>query len=405
MKKAGKIILLIFLILLLIVVTAPILLGLTGSVSKPGGGSTRKQISRLIARNFRTEVPDIPQDEKGYYYEQLDKTGQKAYLALYQGVTADETEIEVPGSRLSKIEKAWNALMNDHPEFFWLTGGIETTTHEPPVGRNYSVVEPEWTCSQEEALKRRQEVESIRAQYLEKYGGSGSEYDKIKTAYDYIVDTTEYDKNAPDNQNLYSVMVNGKSVCAGYSKTFQYLMKSQGILCLYVTGTDETNKDPHAWNIVQCGGKYYHVDVTWGDPLYADTKTSLPEDMRIINYDYLCCTDKEIAQTHTTDDDFELPVCNADDLNYYKNAGCYYDSYDPDVCRRVIYRDIDDRKDVTIFKFANRELYNKAHDDLTGRLFKDGANRILANTGMSRVYTYYQDEKEMNKIVLYWQYQ
>lgn len=404
MNRAVKAIAIILVVILLFVVAVPVILSLTGISVKRADGA-RKQISRMLARNFHADIKDIPKEEKGYYYEQLIASEQSIYHALYSGVTEDETQIEVPGSSLKTTEKVWNCLMSDHPEFFWLTGGIETTTHEPPVGRDYSVVEPEWTCTKQEAVKRRQEVENVVAQYLEKYGSSGSDYDRIKAAYDYIVDTTAYDKSASDNQNLYSVLVSGRSVCAGYSKAFQYLLKRQGIPCIYVTGTDDKSKEGHAWNIVSCNGHYYHVDVTWGDPLYVDGNDALPENRRLIGYDYMCCTDREILQTHTIDKGMAVPVCDYDDLNYYKMNGLLYESYDRDQCRHIIFEDVDAGKEATVFKFADSQVYEEAHDELIDTLFKEGANRILTTWGLRQVYTYYQDEKDQNKIILYWQYQ
>lgn len=37
-----------------------------------------------------------------------------------------------------------------------------------------------------------------------------------------------------------------------------------GISCLVVSS------DPisHAWNLIEIGGQYYHVDVTWDDPTW-----------------------------------------------------------------------------------------------------------------------------------------
>ena len=100
-----------------------------------------------------------------------------------------------------------------------------------------------------------------------------------------------------------------------------------------------------------------------------------------------------------------VPVCDHDDLNYYRMNGLYYESYDRDQCRHIIFEDVDAGREATVFKFASREIYKEAHDDLINTLFKEGANRILTTWGLQQVYTYYQDEKDQNKIILYWQYQ
>lgn len=93
-------------------------------------------------------------------------------------------------------------------------------------------------------------------------------------------------KDAPENQTLYSGLVNGQTVCAGYARTFQYLMNRLDIPVIYVTGTTDTG-EAHGWNIVKCGDNYYNVDVTWGDPVFAEGESgeyNLPDDL--IYYDF-----------------------------------------------------------------------------------------------------------------------
>ena len=405
-RHRGLKILLVCLIIALILTAASAILLVFAGV-KPDGDlkSIKQQAGRVIERNFGTGVKEIPDAEKGYFYSRLDGTGRQIYHAIYQGIAADRTEIEVPGNDLKLIEEVWQYIMADHPEFFWLTGGVKTVCEKPPLGQSYSMVSPEWTCSASEVDKRRAEVEKAVSGYLEKQDKNAGEYDRIKAAYDYIIDTTDYDDDDPDDQNIYSVFARKRSVCAGYSKAFQYLLKRQGISCLYVSGINEKKKEAHAWNIVQCGGRYYQVDVTWGDPVYSNAEDQLPKEKRIKSYDYLCCTDAEIKKTHTIDETLPVPACEYDDLNYYRNSGQYYDSYNRDQCRQVIYDDVDHQRSVSIFKFADHDLYDQAHKELCGNLLQEGARRILANKGMNRVYNYYQEEPDLNKVVIYWQYQ
>ena len=65
---------------------------------------------------------------------------------------------------------------------------------------------------------------------------NASDYEKILYDYEYIVNQVDYDDAAEDNQNICSVFIGKKSVCAGYSKAMQYLMEKQGLFCTYVTG-------------------------------------------------------------------------------------------------------------------------------------------------------------------------
>lgn len=67
-----------------------------------------------------------------------------------------------------------------------------------------------------------------------------------------------------------------------------------------------------------------------GDPLYQeqeDTEQTGKEVDRI-NYDYLCCDDESIRKEHTIGSFAEYPVCDSDDLNYFRLNNMYYESYD-----------------------------------------------------------------------------
>ena len=58
-------------------------------------------------------------------------------------------------------------------------------------------------------------------------------------------------------------VVEGYSICAGYSAAMEYLCKRANLYCRTVSGL--INDEGHAWNLVNIPEGTYHVDVTWAD--------------------------------------------------------------------------------------------------------------------------------------------
>ncbi len=63
---------------------------------------------------------------------------------------------------------------------------------------------------------------------------------------------------------MYSALYDQKSVCDGYAEAYVYLLRRVGIES-FVCRSKQLN---HAWNIVKVENKWYHVDVTWDDPVW-----------------------------------------------------------------------------------------------------------------------------------------
>jgi len=104
--------------------------------------------------------------------------------------------------------------------------------------------------------------------------------------HDYLVYNAQYDYDNLVNDTLpdlsyqsAGVIVNGIGVCQSYAYAYMYLMNLEGFEC-YVTSSDSMN---HAWNIVNVGGNYYHVDVTWDDPV--------PDEPSMVFHDYFLKSD------------------------------------------------------------------------------------------------------------------
>lgn len=83
-------------------------------------------------------------------------------------------------------------------------------------------------------------------------------FEQEKKAHDIVCANIEYVEGEFD-QSAYSAIIEGESVCAGYTKMFSILMNGAGIGTVAVTGSN------HAWNKVNLDGTWYNVDTTWDD--------------------------------------------------------------------------------------------------------------------------------------------
>lgn len=85
-----------------------------------------------------------------------------------------------------------------------------------------------------------------------------SQYDKEKAAHDIVCDQVIY-KDGTYSQSAYSAVIEGKTVCAGYTKLYSILTNAAGLETVSVTSAT------HGWNRTKLGDRWYNVDTTWDD--------------------------------------------------------------------------------------------------------------------------------------------
>lgn len=121
------------------------------------------------------------------------------------------------------------------------------------------------------------------------------DYDKEKKAYDIVCKNVVYKMGVYD-QSAYGAVMEGESVCAGYTKMFGMMMNASGIDTIGITGSG------HAWNKVFLYGKWYNVDSTWDDL------------GNISGYNYFNKSDAQIGSGHVPFSIYEglLPVADED---------------------------------------------------------------------------------------------
>ncbi|MBO4981499.1 MAG: hypothetical protein J6C84_06345 [Lachnospiraceae bacterium] len=226
------------------------------------------------------------------YYAMLEPAMQKLYKQIYANALAGTYSFApVVKVNVSQLKNVFEAVYNDHPELFWLETGysckhlkdgqcVEITMRYYTITNDLKTAKAEFEGRAYTIVKGASELES--------------DFEKERYVHNALLSLAEYDKNADMNQSAYSALVNGRSVCAGYARAFQYLMQQLGIPCYYCTGY---SGEEHAWNIVRLSDGYYNVDVTWDDTVPA-------------TYDYFNRSDKEFGKTHVRKGlSVYLPAC------------------------------------------------------------------------------------------------
>lgn len=260
-----------------------------------------------------------------YGYTRLSDEEKSLYRDMYVIVMGYKQKVRMNTTNADEIDKVFQVMMNDHPEIYYVEGYTidKYMIMDKTVSLKFTGA---YSKQEDELLKCQQMIDKYTDTCLRRMPETKDEYEKVKYVYDYIVSHTNYNLDAKDNQSIISVCAYGQSVCQGYSKTMQYILNKLGIPCILVTGVDDTGEG-HSWNIAYVDGKWYGIDVTWGDASY---RTNVPEALPGINYDYLCIDDETMNKTHKRTEYIDYPVCDSLDDFYYVKEGTYFTKFDSD---------------------------------------------------------------------------
>jgi len=328
-------------------------------------------------------------DHYMYVYNELPDAGKELYDILYDATVNFKDRVNVPTRDMEVIDRIFNCMMLDHPEIFYVTGYrcIRYTQGDTVKQLAFS---PSYCYTESQVTEIKPLLESKADSIVGLISPDSSDYDKIKFAYNYIVLNTEYDLNSSDNQNIISVLLNGRSVCQGYAKTMQLLLNKMNVPCCLVTGSVSTG-ERHAWNVIKADGEWYYADVTWGDASYQTSSDADNAFVSDVNYDYLLVTSPEINMTHIADNYIDYPAASAIMDNYYVKEGMYLTAYDPNLIGRIFdYQRSIGSKSVTL-KCSDINVYNQVYSELIDN------QKIFDYIGTGRVN--YRTDDTMNKFV------
>ena len=312
----------------------------------------------------QAQLEQIKSEQEGKYaYSVMDEKLHTLYAELVVIIDKEAEGVRVSTTDSDELQYVFQCVFNDHPEFYWIEG-YSYIKHEMGGETIYLTFSGKYTYTKEERSVYDVDISMYVGRCSAGIGQSSSDYEKVKHVYEYIVEHTEYEIGAPDNQNILSVFIYGKSVCQGYAKAMQYMLEKLGVDCTLVVGYAMTGEG-HAWNLVNIDGAYYYCDATWGDASYvfegSSVGTSYPDT---INYDFLNVTTDELLKTHMIENVVPMPYCSQTEANYYVMEGLLFTSVDTNQLANVFSSAYSQSQSSITIKCSDDAVYDAMYDEL-----------------------------------------
>ncbi len=277
-------------------------------------------------------------------YAQLDEEDKEIYVDIcaaienYEeyvgfGIYGNSDEAQEASDKYSEMI---TNIIYEQAEYFWVKLGGMTKKYSVDGSNTIEVCyEPIYIMEKDEYLEKKEEYDSAVESIVFMADLQPTLFDKVLYVHDYILENAEYDYELYEENvdhylgyTAYGCIVEGKSVCTGYTLAFSSIMRRLGIECGYecdILGMSRILKNGHIWNYCKLDGEYYYFDLTWDDTKF-DSDVYKP--YLDYCYTYFGITKEELKKTHNLSKDAITPECNGTMYNYYVYNGYNIDEYD-----------------------------------------------------------------------------
>lgn len=139
---------------------------------------------------------------------------------------------------------------------------------------------------------------------------------RLLLLHDKLIEDCEYDNDYKlQSYSMYSLFKNKEAVCQGYAQAFYFIGRELGLDVEFCRSFAVS----HIWNYVKLGNEYYHVDVTWDDPVVSNQAGEIVHRTTAVHSNFLKTDETVIANnpTHGNSADWAssletIPVCDSD---------------------------------------------------------------------------------------------
>lgn len=192
------------------------------------------------------------------------------------------------------LARILNDLSCSQPELFFV--GCSSYSCTIWMDRVLSLTPTYWYRGAERERLQEQYQQAI-AEIIAPIDEDWSDLETALYLHDYMAAHYAYDESQ-ENFTAYQLLTEHTGICQAYTLTYQALMQAAGLECRYVL-SDEMD---HSWNAVFLDGAWYHVDITFDDPIF--------DRLGKVGHQYFLLSDAMIARDHPGD--YTGPVCASD---------------------------------------------------------------------------------------------
>lgn len=302
-----------------------------------------------------------------------------------------ESEMELAEDWLNEN---YREIVYEQPDYFWIDPN-SFTFKEIQKGDKYTLnVDPNFTISEAEAEQRKRLYDERVNEIVGKAREKGNLFDAVLYVYDDILSKTDYDHELAEKEesallgySAYGCLVDGKTVCSGYTLAFTSIMQKLGLTCgaEFDEKADSETLNGHVWNYCRLGEDYYYFDLTWDDTSFDSDELKQYLDY---THDFFAVTEKELSVSqHFLKEKPTAPDCTAEKYNYYTYKNLYCGDYNFSRFREIAKRQ--SQGNYVVVKFSTVYQRERAEKSLfdNGRFFEiypdiDGVKYIASSSGL-----------------------
>ena len=228
-----------------------------------GIGTAAKSILRdgeetVTVRLMREEASETGGQQQGTGADDTRLAEAKTFIRSRLETMEETLDLQAYGLTKTELKEIYGAILNSTPDMFYVGNSYKLKLS---AGKVVNVF-PIYLYAAEEVPALRKVYEQKLTEILSLIDPGMTDLEKLMVLNDYFCLEYRYDNTYAVYDTL-RFFTEKTGVCQAYMLALTAVLNRLGIPVSYAQSIEMN----HIWNLVQLDGKWYHVDLTWNDPL------------------------------------------------------------------------------------------------------------------------------------------